>query len=71
MTYETYAAYRDSVGLNDNQVATQTGISYGTFTGWKNGQYTPKINKLLRIASLLGIPIDKVIGMENGSSLKQ
>ena len=61
MTYEAYAKYRDGVGLNDNQVAKQTGISYGTFTGWKNGEYTPKIDKLLRIASLLGIPVNKVL----------
>lgn len=55
MTYETYARYRDKAGLNDNQVAKETGISYGTLSAWKRGEYTPKAEKQLMIAALLGV----------------
>ena len=56
--YENYAKIRDSKGLKDYNVAKGTGISTGTFGDWKAGNYTPKIDKLQRIADFLGVSLE-------------
>lgn len=56
--YERYATLRDKKGLKDSDVARETGITKSTFSDWKAGKYTPKNDKLLKIASFLGVSID-------------
>lgn len=43
------------------EVAKQTGIALSTFSAWKNNEYTPKIDKLAKIADYFGVPIDYFI----------
>lgn len=40
------------------QVAKATGISSVTFTDWKKGRYTPKVDKLLKIAQYFGVTVE-------------
>lgn len=40
------------------QVAKATGISSVTFTDWKKGRYTPKVDKLLKIAQYFEVPVE-------------
>lgn len=40
------------------RVAKETGISTATLSNWKNGNYTPKTDKLKIIAKYFGVPID-------------
>lgn len=61
MTYEKYVQFRDKRKLTDAEVARAAGLSYGTMSGWKRGEYTPKIDKQLRIAEVVGIPAAVVI----------
>ena len=56
LKYETYVDYRDKNGMLDHHIAKKCGIPKSTFSGWKNGLYTPKADKLLKIADVLGIP---------------
>lgn len=56
--YAKYAELRDSKGFKDSDVAKATGIYQSTFTDWKNGKSTPKIDKLLKVANFFGVPID-------------
>lgn len=56
MKYETYVDYRDRKGMLDHHIAKKCGIPKSTFSGWKRGLYTPKTDKLLKIANVLGIP---------------
>lgn len=53
--YQTYADLRDSRGLSDYRVAKDTGISFATFTRWKKGEYTPRVETLEKIARYMGI----------------
>lgn len=53
--YERYCQVRDSLGYKDSDVAKATGMTRSTFTDWKNGRSKPKIDKIQRIASFLGI----------------
>ena len=66
MYYKSYALIRDAQGLTDYAVAKGTGISTSTFTNWKQsdepGQgYTPKLEKLMKIAQFLGVSLNKII----------
>lgn len=61
MTYEKYAQFRNQKKMTDADVARAAGLSYGTLSGWKKGEYTPKIDKQLRIAEVVGIPAAVVI----------
>lgn len=44
------------------RVAKETGISATTFTDWKNGRSTPKIDKLKKIADLFGVSLEYMMG---------
>ena len=60
--YQKYAALRDERHMNDNQVARETGIGPTTFYEWKAGKYTPKVDKLAKIAKLFNVPIEALLG---------
>lgn len=56
MKYETYVDYRDKKGMRDHQISKICGIPKSTFSGWKHGAFTPKQDKMLKIAYVLDIP---------------
>ena len=56
MKYETYVAYRDAKGTTDHQISKACSIPKSTFCAWRQGRYTPKTDKLLKIAMTLDIP---------------
>lgn len=68
-TYEHYAAIRDSLGLRDSQVSDATGISRSSFSDWKYGKSTPKIDKLQKIAVYLGVSVSQITENENDGTL--
>lgn len=56
--YEKYVQLRDEKGVTDYRVSADTGITKSTFTDWKNGRSSPKIDKLKLIADYFGKPIE-------------
>ena len=60
--YEIYKALRDKRGLTDYRVAKDLGFSRTTLFYWGKKQYTPKIDKLKKIADYFGVPITVFIG---------
>jgi len=56
--YENYCKLRDERGLKDADVVRGTGITKSTFSEWKNGKYTPKQDKLQKIADYFGVTVD-------------
>ena len=56
--YDRYKAIRDSRNVKDSQVAKETGITKSTFSEWKSGKYTPKQEKLQKIADYFGVTIN-------------
>lgn len=46
-------------------IARETGILRATFTSWKQGSYSPKLDKLQKIADYFGVPVDYFLGEEN------
>lgn len=60
--YAKYAELRDKKQLTDYRVAIDTGIPQSTLSDWKNGKYTPKIDKLIKIAKYLGTTVEELYG---------
>ena len=59
--YAKYAKLRDTAGITDYRVAQETGISTSTLTNWKKGRYTPKVDKLSKIATYFGVSIEDLV----------
>lgn len=55
--YEKYVELRSKKNLTDYKVARDTGITKSTFTDWKTGRSTPKLDKLIILANYFGVPI--------------
>ena len=56
--YEIYERIRNEKGLRDSDVCKGAGISSATMSEWKKGRYTPKLDKLTRIATFLGVSVE-------------
>ena len=63
--YEAYARLRDQRGMTDYQVCQETGIAPSTLSSWKTGRYTPKIDKMVKIAKLFCVSIDDLLEVED------
>lgn len=55
--YEKYLKLRKEKGVTDYRVSIDTGITKSTFSDWKSGRSTPKIDKLQKIADYFGVDI--------------
>lgn len=55
--YEKFKVLLDERNVTAYQVSKQTGIRTATFSEWKQGKYTPKVDKLMKIADYFGVPI--------------
>ena len=64
MTYKRYAMFRDARNMTDYAVSKATDIAPSTFSDWKNALYSPKVDKLLKIARLFEMTLDELIGDE-------
>lgn len=55
--YDKFMQLMKEHGVSPYQVANATGVSTVTLTNWKKGKYTPKIDKIKKIADYFGVPI--------------
>lgn len=62
MNYEIFENLLTMHKTTVYRVAKETGISATTFTDWKNGRSTPKIDKLKKIADLFGVSLEYMMG---------
>ena len=59
--YEIYEKLRDAKGYTNADVGRATGVSTATLSQWKTGRYTPKMDKLEKIAAFLHVPVEYLI----------
>ena len=45
------------------KMSSDLNIPYSTFSGWKNRDATPKIDKLVEVSQYLDVPSDKLLGL--------
>lgn len=56
--YEKFAKLLKKNNVTAYQVAKATGVATATLTEWKKGTYTPKADKLKKIADYFGVSIE-------------
>ena len=56
-TYELFKSLLKSNKVTAAAVSRATGIATSTFSEWKNGKYTPKPDKLQKIADYFNVPL--------------
>ena len=56
--YEKFAELLAKSNKTAYQVSKDTGIATSTLTEWKNGTYTPKVDKLMILASYFGVAVN-------------
>ena len=65
MTFsEIIAAYRKDLGLTQEGLASQLGVTNQAVSKWESGQSCPDIALLPKIADLFGITLDELFGRE-------
>ena len=62
--YEIFERLLKEKNVKVADVTRATGIASSTFTDWKKGRYTPKQDKLQRIADYFGVTIDYLMNGE-------
>ena len=58
MSYKVFQELCEKHGVRPGAVSRATGIATSTLTSWKKGRYTPKADKLQKIATYFDVPID-------------
>lgn len=59
--YQNYEKYRNLRNLNDFQVAKMCNFTPSIIYNWKYGYCTPKIDKLIKIAKVLEVPVEELL----------
>ena len=58
MDYSKFEKLCEANGVTAYRVAKETGISQATLSNWKKGNYTPKLDKMKRIADYFNVSVD-------------
>lgn len=58
MYYEVFKDLCEKNNVRPGRVSRETGIATSTLTAWKKGTYTPKADKLKKIADFFGVSVD-------------
>jgi len=64
MYYENFASLCKTHNVRPSDVSKATGISTATLTSWKQGKYTPKNDKLQKIANYFGVTLEYLLAGE-------
>lgn len=65
MGYDVFEKLCNCRGVTPYRVAKETGVSTSTLSSWKTGRYTPKQDKLQKIADYFGITTEYLLGVKN------
>lgn len=65
MGYDVFEKLCNSRGVTPYRVAKETGVSTSTLSSWKTGRYTPKQDKLQKIADYFGVTTEYLLGVPN------
>ncbi len=56
--YEIFEKLLKAHGVTAYRVAKETGVTTATLTSWKQGKYTPKPEKMQKIADYFGVSVE-------------
>lgn len=69
--YEYFQRLLDKYGVTAYKVAKETGVTTATLTNWKKGKYTPKPEKLQKIADYFGVPLSYLLSGKMEEEIKE
>lgn len=69
--YEIFEKLLNEKGVSAYRVAQETGISTATLTSWKKGVYTPKPEKLRKLADYFGVQLEYLTGESEFKTMKE
>lgn len=56
--YDIFQKLLDERGVTAYRVAKETGVGTATLSSWKNGKYTPKPDKMQKLADYFGVSLE-------------
>lgn len=59
--YDKFQQLIKNKGITSYKVAKETEIPTSTFYDWKKGRSRPKVDKLIKIAEYLGVPLEELM----------
>lgn len=65
--YEIFEQLCKKFSVTPYRVCKETGLTTATISNWKAGRYTPKADKLQKIADYFGVTIEYLMSGENSS----
>ena len=65
MSYQHFKKLCDDAKVRPSEVSRATGVATSTLTEWKKGSYTPKADKLQKIADYFGVSVDYLLTGED------
>ena len=68
--YENFEKLCKKYNVTSYRVCKETGLTTATISNWKAGRYTPKSDKLQKIADFFGVPIEYILNGEEGDTEK-
>jgi transcriptional regulator with XRE-family HTH domain len=64
--YSVFEKLLKEAGKTAKEVSNSTGIATSTLTDWKKGRYTPKADKMAKIADFFGVSVEYLMtGIES------
>ena len=67
--YEIFEQLCNKFSVTPYRVCKETGLTTATISNWKAGRYTPKADKLQKIADYFGVTIEYLMTGENSSEV--
>ena len=61
MGYDVFENLCKKKGVRPYHVSLETGVSTATISSWKTGRYTPKTEKLQKLADYFGVTVDYLL----------
>lgn len=62
--YEIFEELCKQKGVTPYRVCKETGITTATISNWKAGRYSPKADKMQKIADFFGVSLDYLMSRE-------
>ena len=59
--YETFEQLLEENNVTAYQVCKETGIKQSTISDWKAGRYTPKVDKMQKLADYFNVPLEMLL----------
>ncbi|MFS0723871.1 helix-turn-helix domain-containing protein [Paenibacillus sp. 1P07SE] len=69
--YQIFERLLEEREITAYRVAKETGVTTATLTSWKQGKYTPKQEKLQKIADFFGVTVDFLLGVSKQEAPKK